>query len=71
MSLIEYLNNRLFTEPYAYVARRNAVIEREVARQKQMEAGGHVVTEYERECLRIARERVLEVAQALPKHKTD
>lgn len=71
MSLVESLKNRVYVEPYAYVARRNVVIEREIARQKEKEANGEVVTDYERECLRIARDRATEVARALFKHKMD
>ncbi|AGO82838.2 hypothetical protein pdul_cds_687 [Pandoravirus dulcis] len=71
MSLVESLKNRMYVEPYAYVARRNAVIEREIARQKEKEANGEVVAEYEIECLRVARERATEVARALFKHKID
>ena len=69
MSLYEIIRSFLFDdlayeEPSAYVERRQALVDREIARQRLMRKHGYAVSDYERRVLWQARQDIATVSEA-------
>lgn len=62
---------RVYEDPYAYVARKQAAIVDETRRQKDMVDHGFTVPQDRQDRLRLARDEVAIIRRALGKDKRD